>query len=123
MIVPDIDAFILFSSRRSTSLLKQTTSLLTIIWRRCTIYLDVRSAPSPPPEYFLDQIIIASRNNDVDDRGNKLLGMMSGEEQIFYSRGYRGPGDGLATEPGVDTLSFEFLRSLTAPGLPRVNYD
>ena len=49
--------------------------------------------------------------------------MMSDEEQIFYSRGYRGPGDGLATEPGVDTLSFEFLRSLTAPGLPWVNYD
>ena len=123
MIVPGIDAFILFIAEIYESPQADHILLLTITWRGCTIYLGVRSAPSPPPEYFLDQIIIASRNNDVDDTGNKLLGMMSGEEQIFYSRGYRGPGDGLATEPGVDTLSFEFLRSLTAPGLPRVNYD
>ena len=50
---------------------------------------------------------------------NKLLGMMSGEEQVFYS------ADTVVQEAGADhktsdvnTFSIEFLRSLTVSGLP-----
>ena len=95
MVVPDVDAFI------------------------TDIYPGIGSTPSPPPEYFLDRIILAPRNNDVDDMNNRLLDMMSGEEQTFYS------ADTVAQEAGADgetsdvnTFPTEFLRSLTASGLP-----
>ena len=83
------------------------------------IYPGLGSSPPPPPEYFLDRMILAPRNNDVDDMNNKLLNMMSGEEQVFYS------ADTVAREAGADnetsdinTFPTEFLHSLTASGLP-----
>ncbi|KAF9642801.1 hypothetical protein BDM02DRAFT_3231335 [Thelephora ganbajun] len=41
-------------------------------------------------------MILAPRNNDVDGMNNKLLSMMSGEEQVFYST------DTVAWEAGAD---------------------
>ena len=49
------------------------------------IHPGIRFTPPSPPEYFGDRIILALRNNDVDNTNNKLLGMMSDEEQVFYS--------------------------------------
>ena len=83
------------------------------------IYPAISSNPPPPPEYFLDRIILAPQNNDVDEMNNKLLSMMSGDEQVFYS------ADTVAQEAGADnevsdiyTFPSEFLHSLTASGLP-----
>jgi len=83
------------------------------------IYPALGSSPPPAPEYFLDRIILAPRNNDVDSMNNDLLSLMSGEEQVFYS------ADTVAREAGADdetsdvnTFPVEFLRSLTASGLP-----
>jgi len=83
------------------------------------IYPDIQSSPPPPPEYFLHRMILAPRNNDVDSTNSRLLSMMSGEEQVFYS------ADTVTQEAGADdessdvnTFPVEFLRSLTASGLP-----
>jgi hypothetical protein len=64
-------------------------------------------------------MILAPRNNDVDQMNDKLLGMMSGEEQVFHS------ADSVVREAGADnetsdvnTFPVEFLHSLTASGLP-----
>ena len=83
------------------------------------IYPALGSSPPPAPEYFLDRIILAPRNNDVDSMNNNLLSLMSGEEQVFYS------ADTVAREAGADdktsdvnTFPVEFLRSLTVSGLP-----
>ena len=65
-------------------------------------------------------MILAPRNSDVDDLSNKLLSLMSGEEQVFHS------ADSIVQEAGandetadpVNTFPVEFLRSLTASGLP-----
>ena len=37
------------------------------------IYPTLGSSPPPAPEYFLDRIILAPRNNDVDSMNNDLL--------------------------------------------------
>jgi len=95
MIVPDVDAFI------------------------ANVYPGVKSTPPPPPEYFLDRIILAPRNNGVGDMNTKLLDMIPDEEQVFYS------ADTVTQEAGANdetsdanTFPTEFLRSLTASGLP-----
>ncbi|KAF9790957.1 hypothetical protein BJ322DRAFT_998906, partial [Thelephora terrestris] len=49
------------------------------------IYPGIGSNPPLPAEYFLDQMILAPHNNDVDQMNDKLLSMMSGEEQVFHS--------------------------------------
>ena len=96
MVSPDLDAFV------------------------AEIYPDIGSNPPPPAEYFLNRTILAPRNSDVDDLNNKLLSLMSGEEQVFHS------ADSVVQEAGandetadpVNTFPVEFLRSLTASGLP-----
>ena len=59
------------------------------------------------------------QNNDIDSMNNRLLSIMSGEEQVFYS------ADTVAREAGADnetsdvnTFPSEFLRSLTPSSLP-----
>ena len=74
MVVPDVDTFV------------------------SEIYPEIRSTP-PPPEYFLDRIILAPRNNDVDGTNNKLLGMMSGGEQVFTAPTPWFRRQGLTTKP------------------------
>ena len=83
------------------------------------IYPTIGSIPPPPAEYFLSRLILAPRNSDVDDLNSQLLGMMSGEDQVFYS------ADSVVQEAGADdetsdvnTFPLEFLHSLTASGLP-----
>ena len=59
-------------------------------------YPGIGSSPPPPPEYFLDRVILAPRNNNVDTLNDRLLDMMSGEEQLFFS------ADTVAQEAGAD---------------------
>ena len=70
----------------------------------------------PPPSYFLDRIILAARNSDVDNLNTAILQRFPGEQQTFYS------ADAIETEPNVYTdshnIPVEYLRSITASGLP-----
>ncbi|RDX46953.1 hypothetical protein OH76DRAFT_1355261, partial [Lentinus brumalis] len=52
-----------------------------------SIYGDIhpeQHAP-PPPEYFLNRIILSARNEDVDDINACILERMPGEERTFHS--------------------------------------
>ena len=82
-------------------------------------YPGIGSNPPPLPEYFLNRMILAPRNNDVDNMNNKLLSMMSGEEQVFFSTNTVAQEAGADDETSdVNTFPPEFLCTLTASGLP-----
>ena len=95
MVVPDLEAFI------------------------GQVYPGVGSVPHPPGDYFLDRMILAPRNSDVGELNRRILGSMSGEEEVFLSV------DSVVDEAGADdgsrardTFPAEFLRTLNPPGLP-----
>lgn len=88
------------------------------------IYSSLRSIPPLPPEHFLNRMIFAPWNNDINNMNSKLLNMMLGEEQVFYGT------NTMVWEVGADiktldvnTFPTEFLYSLTAPSLPQANRD
>ena len=60
------------------------------------IYSDLHSQPPPPPEYFLNRLILAPRNSDVNDVNETLLDRMSGDVKTYYS------ADQVIHEPGAD---------------------
>ena len=70
----------------------------------------------PSPQYFLDRVILAPRNTDVDHLNTSVLDKMPGKEVVLYS------ADSISDEPSAvrDSESFpvEYLRSLDTPGLP-----
>ena len=70
----------------------------------------------PPPSYFLDRIILAARNTNVDDLNTAILHRFPGQELMFYS------ADAIETDPNVSTdshnIPVEYLRAITASGLP-----
>ena len=83
------------------------------------IYPNIRSSTPPPPNYFLNRMILSPRNSDVADLNARVLGMMPGEAESFLSV------DSVVDEAGVDdgvsgsnTLPPEFLRTLNPSGLP-----
>jgi hypothetical protein len=70
----------------------------------------------PSPVYFLDRIILAPRNFNVDDLNTAILNCFPGPKSILYS------ADSIETEPGVSTdadyIPIEFLRTINTSGLP-----
>jgi len=70
----------------------------------------------PPPSYFLDRIILAARNSDIDDLNRAILDLFPGQETTFYS------AESVETDPGVFSQSHHiptvYLRSIEASGLP-----
>ena len=68
------------------------------------------SGPIPPPQYFLDRIILAARNNDVTDLNNTILDRLQGEKITLYS------ADKVVTEMGADpvddTIPVKYLNTL-----------
>jgi ATP-dependent DNA helicase PIF1 len=70
----------------------------------------------PPPLYFLDRLLLAPTNEEVNDLNMSILNHFPGEESIFYSV------DSVEPEPGVnwDTeyIPPEYLHCLNASGLP-----
>ncbi|KAK6974155.1 PIF1-like helicase-domain-containing protein [Favolaschia claudopus] len=83
-------------------------------------YPNVDSNPPPPPDYFLNRMILAPRNADVNDVNSEILEKMAGESRIYFS------ADKVIEEAGADgddnfderQLPVEFLRSLNAASLP-----
>ncbi|KAJ8481437.1 hypothetical protein ONZ45_g15318 [Pleurotus djamor] len=72
---------------------------------------------TPPPEYFLDRIILAARNGDVDGLNSTILDRMGGDSLKYTS------ADSIENETGdqtqrVNEIPVEYLRTLNAPGLP-----
>lgn len=79
------------------------------------IYPDI-DGPIPPPEYFLERIILAARNKDVHELNQNILDRMQGESYTFHS------ADTVVSERGADgvdeAIPLEYLRMLEASGLP-----
>jgi hypothetical protein len=82
-------------------------------------YPGIQSSPPPPPDYFLNRMILSPRNSDVTDLNQKILDMMPGEAESLFSV------DSVVDEAGVDdgisgsnALPPEFLQTLNPTGLP-----
>ena len=80
---------------------------------------DDGTIPLRPPQYFLDRIILAARNNDVTDLKNMIFDHLQGEKTTLYSV------DKVVTEMGADPVNdaipVEYLNTLEATGLPPGN--
>ena len=61
-----------------------------------SIYPAVDSAPPPPPEYFLNRMILAPRNIDVAEINQEILDRMQGPSWQYIS------ADEITCEPGAD---------------------
>ncbi|KAI0039743.1 hypothetical protein FA95DRAFT_1503777, partial [Auriscalpium vulgare] len=49
------------------------------------IYDGIGSNPPPPCDYFLNRMILAPRNDEVDSVNAAVLERFAGEEQVFLS--------------------------------------
>jgi hypothetical protein len=81
------------------------------------VYPNLDSVPPPPPEYFLNRMILAPRNSDVDAVNETLLDRMSRDFKTYYS------ADHIIHESGADDcsnlpLTPEYLRSIKSTSLP-----
>jgi hypothetical protein len=81
------------------------------------VYPDLNSSSPPPPEYFLNRMILAPRNTDVNGVNETLLDRMTGDVKIYYS------ADQVIRESGADDESHlpvtpEFLRAVKSSSLP-----
>jgi len=81
------------------------------------VYPGIDSPEPPPPDYFLNQMILAPRNADVSDINDTILDCMAGETHTFYSANEVIHEDG-ADGPDDIPLTPEFLRSINASNLP-----
>jgi hypothetical protein len=82
------------------------------------IYHGIRSSPPPPPDYFLNRMILSPRNSDVADLNAQILDMMPGDAESHLGV------DSVVDEAGVDdgisgsNIPPEFLRTLNPSSLP-----
>ncbi|KAJ6462016.1 hypothetical protein C8R47DRAFT_993199, partial [Mycena vitilis] len=49
------------------------------------IYPGINSLPPPPPEYFMNRMILAPRNADVSEINGTVLDRMSGDTRTYFS--------------------------------------
>lgn len=83
-----------------------------------SIYPGINFANHPPePEYFMNRMILAPRNIDVDGINRSILDKIVGDIGLYIS------ADQMIHEAGADPndddpIPIEFLRSITASGLP-----
>ena len=85
---------------------------------RCCHICHGGHSQHPPPEYFLDWIIVAPRNDD-DDMRNKFLSTMHGKEQVFYDADTVTQEAGAGNETfGVNTFPVGPIHSLATSNLP-----
>ena len=82
-----------------------------------SIYPAIDTTPPPPHEYFLNRMILAPRNIDVDEINQEILGRMAGDSRRYIS------ADELIREPGADPrndepIPVEYIRSVNSSSLP-----
>ena len=70
----------------------------------------------PPPSYFLDCIILAVRNSNINDLNAAILNCFPGQDSTFYS------ANSVEMEPGVyfksHHIPIKYFWSIDAFGLP-----
>ena len=81
------------------------------------IYPGINSVPPPPPDYFLNRMILAPQNVDVTSFNTKIIDVFHGDEHVYFS------ADSIVIEKGADSdtrddIPPEFLHSINAPGIP-----
>ena len=81
------------------------------------VYPNLDSSSPPPPEYFLNRMILAPRNTDVNAVNETLLDRMTGDVKTYYS------ADQVIRESGADNqnhlpITPEFLRAVKSSSLP-----
>ena len=81
------------------------------------IYPDLDSSSLPLPEYFLNHMILALQNTDINSVNETLLDRMSGDIKIYYS------ADQVIHKLGADDQSHlpitpEFLCTVKSSSLP-----
>lgn len=81
------------------------------------VYPNINSTSSPSAEYFLNRMILAPKNFDVNDINQALLDKLIGDPKIYYS------ADQVIHESGADNHNYyfltpEFLRSVNSSSLP-----
>lgn len=82
-----------------------------------SIYPAIASTPPPPPEYFLNRMILAPRNIDVGEINQEILDRMAGDGCQYIS------ADEVIRQPGADPrddepIPVEYLRSINSSSLP-----
>ena len=78
-----------------------------------TIYPGIYDQAHHSDQYFSERIILASKNDDVDDLNHHLLSKLPGEERGFYSADFIDNN-----ENGELLYPSEYLNSINCPGLP-----
>ncbi|TFY55103.1 hypothetical protein EVG20_g9444 [Dentipellis fragilis] len=81
-----------------------------------SIYTGISDGPVPPPDFFLNRVILAPRNDEVHTLNHEIITHFPGEESLYTS------ADSFVQEAGADgeqlNLPIEFLHSLNSSGLP-----
>jgi hypothetical protein len=78
-----------------------------------TIYPGIYNPLQHSDEYFSQRVILACRNNDVDDLNHHVLHKFPGQEQVFHSADVIiNDGDGELLYPA------EYLNSINCSDLP-----
>ncbi|KAJ7241919.1 hypothetical protein B0H12DRAFT_1023935, partial [Mycena haematopus] len=49
------------------------------------VYPGIHSTPPPPPDFFLNRMILAPRNADVSDINDTVLNSLSGVSRTYFS--------------------------------------
>ena len=82
-----------------------------------SIYPAINSTPTPPPEYFLNCMILAPQNIDVAEINQDILDCMQGPSRQYIS------ADEITWDPGADpqddeAILIEYLHSVSSSSLP-----
>ena len=82
-----------------------------------SIYPGVDADVPPPPDFFLNRMILSPRNAEVSGINEQILSLMAGESRQFFS------ADRLIYEAGADPkdqepVPVEFLRAIQYSGSP-----
>ena len=67
-------------------------------------------------EYITSRAVLSTKNENVDEINDQLIGRFHGEEKIYYSFDE-------AEDDNNNFYPLEFLNSLNVSGLPRIIYD
>ena len=79
------------------------------------IYPGIDSVPPPPPDYFLNCMILAPQNANVQDMNEQILKHMPGQAQQYINQVIQEAGAG---PTDAKPIPIKFLRSVNASTLP-----
>jgi PIF1-like helicase/Helicase len=78
-----------------------------------TVYPGIYNQANHSDQYFSQRVILASKNDDVDDLNHHILSKLPGQEHVFHS------ADSIANNENGELLyPAEYLNSINCSGLP-----